>query len=175
MNAEKKVHEVNLKNMLFFALYQWKKMLVGAVIFAIALGCFKGYTAWKTATDPELAAQYEQEYNAALSEYESKKSSLEKSVAEAQENVDKQSEYLENSVLMQMDYRNFYEAKLTLYISTDYQILPEMTYQNPDSSNLILASYAAALDNDQILMEVAEAMGLELKYMKELVEGSASV
>lgn len=175
MNTETKTHEVDMKNMLFFVLYQWKKMLVWAVIFAIALGCIKGYTSWKTATDPDLAAQYEQEYNTAMADYESQKAELEKSVADDQENVDKQREYVEKSVLMQMDYRNFYEAKLTLYVSTNYQIMPGMEYQNPDNSKLILASYESALTNDRILTEVAEAVGMEQKYLKELVTVTTSL
>lgn len=169
MNYGKESHEINLKDMLFAVLYQWKKMILWALILAVALGGFKLYKAWTEATDEAKVAQYEQEYEVALDRYQQEKTRLEENIAKAEENIEKQNEYLENSVLMQMDSHEVYEARVSLYVSTDYQIMPEMVYQNPDKSRMILASYEAALTDNELMGEVADEMGMDTKYMKELV------
>ena len=169
MNYENQEREISLKDMLFSAMYHWKKMLLAALILAVALGGFMGYKSWKDATNPELVAKYEQEYADAMILYEDEKTRLERELGDIEENIENQEEYLENSLVMKMDPHNVYEARASLYISTDYQILPEMSYQNTDKTQLILAFYQAALTNGEVMGEIAENAGVKVKYLREVV------
>lgn len=49
MNHDFQEKVITLGDMLFAVLYQWKKWLLAAVILGLALGGFKGVSAWRTA------------------------------------------------------------------------------------------------------------------------------
>ncbi len=166
---ERDERNINLKDLLFSVLYRWRIMLAVGLALAILLGGWKGLSKWKDARDPAEIAHREAVYQAELENYQQDKARLEADIADLESSVSFQRAYLEESVLMAMDYHNVCEAQTTLYISTDYQILPEMTYQNTDQTQLILASYAGALTNGEILGDIAAKQGMEPKYLRELV------
>lgn len=164
--------EVNLKRMFFAVLYQWRKLLVFAVIFAMLLGGFKGVKSWKSATDPEAAVDRAETYQAALEEYQQKKETLELQIEKLQDEVEEHQAYLENSVLMTMDPRSFFCAETSFYISNGYEIMPGMEYQSPDDSIYILSAYIQMLTSSALLSTVAEEAGMELQYLEELIHVS---
>ncbi len=67
-------------------------------------------------------------------------------------------------------YREF-NASLQLYISTDYQIVPELTYQNIDLSNRILQSYLTYMMNGDMYQYILDHLSqpVELRYLKEVL------
>ena len=170
MNHTKETREVSVRDLLFSVLYQWRKLLAAAVILAVLLGGWKLYNGLNEAANEETAARYEQQYQADLAQYQQQKADLEAGIADIQEDIVNQQEYLQNSVLMDVDYHNVHEATVSYYISTDYQIMPGMTYQNPDLSGLILATYEAALTDSQTMASIAHDMDTQTKYLRELVE-----
>lgn len=76
---------------------------------------------------------------------------------------------MEKSVLNNLDPYNVWNAKTDLYISTGYQIMPGMSYQNPDRTGAVLAAYSSALNDGAILNEIAAQVGTEANYLRELV------
>ena len=166
MDIEKQEQEVSLKRMLLSVLYRWKIILVVALALAVIMG---GIQAWMSTSAANRNAN-----QAALESYELEKNQLEKEVASLQGDVDYLRQYLNESVLMQLDYYDIHEAKVSLYIDSDYQILPGMEYQNTDDRGTMLNIYHAALTGDKILDEVAQTVGIETKYLKELVKITSS-
>ena len=67
-------------------------------------------------------------------------------------------------------YREF-NASLQLYIATDYQIVPELTYQNIDLSNRILQSYLTYMVNGDMYQYILDHLSqpVELRYLKEIL------
>ena len=120
MNHDFQEKVITLGDMLFAVLYQWKKWLLAAVILGLAIGGFKGVSAWRTATDETVHAEQEQDYQSALVSYENTKNLLEHTIEQSGQGRKNQEEYLKNSVLMKLDYRNVYTTTVSLYISTDY-------------------------------------------------------
>ena len=158
MDIEKQEQEVSLKRMLLSVLYRWKIILVVALALAVILG---GIQVWMSTSAANQNAN-----QAAQESYELEKKQLEKEVASLQGDVDYLRQYLNESVLMQLDYYDIHEAKVSLYIDSDYQILPGMEYQNTDDRGTILNIYHAALTGDKILDEVNRQLDEYFKNKK---------
>ena len=64
-----------------------------------------------------------------------------------------------------------YNASLQLYVATDYQIVPELTYQDIDLSNRILRSYITYMVNGDMYQYILEHLSepVELRYLKEVL------
>lgn len=169
MHYENQDWEISLKDMVFSVLYQWKRILVVALVLAVVLGGYKGYGSWRSANDPESLAQAQEAYAEELAVYEQELASLERSVEQLENAIASENEYLTESPLMQMDYHNVYKASVSLYFSTGYQIMPQMSYQNVDTTKSVVSLYKAALESNGIMDAVAGEVGIEAKYLHELV------
>lgn len=170
MENRKNEHMIYLKDLIFAALYQWKKLLIGAVVLAVLLGGFQGITGLIDPKDPETLEAITKQNQIQQERYEAEVDSLEKQIETLRAQVRSQQEYLDNSLLMQLQPYSFYEASLVLYIDTDYQILPEMSYQNPNQSHAVIKAYESLLLGNDCLQAMADAMGTEPRYLKELLE-----
>lgn len=163
------VREVNLKSMLFAMLYQWKKMLLVGVILALVLGGFQFYRKWTQMNDADAVAKIQAEYQASVEAYEDSVALLEGSITTLESDIESQKDYLENSVLMQIDANNVYESDVSIYLSTDYQIMPGMAYQNVDKTKAVQTAYLTALTGNELTNRLAASEGLANKYLRELI------
>ena len=102
MNQDNQVQEVSIKRMLFFVGSQWQRILAVAAALAVLLGGIQGYRAWD--------ATNRMNQQAALEDREDEKTKLEQRAASIQREIDHQREYLEESILMQLDYYDIHEA-----------------------------------------------------------------
>lgn len=165
MDDERDEQVVFLKDLLFAVLYQWKPILAAALVLAVLLGGYKAVSAFN-APDPDAQEKYQTE----LEKYESKKAALEQSAATIERNLAGQKTYLEESVLMGLDPYAFYEASMVLYVDNGYQIMPDTGYQDPDNTGAILQAYLSAFTGDQVVLEAAENLELEARYLRELLK-----
>lgn len=165
MNRERPEWEINLKSMLFASAYQWKLMLAAAVALAVLLGGYQGVSVWRASDNNALRAQYK----VAHMKYRHEKTALEKAVEKLEEDIAEQEEYLEESVLMQLDHRNVHHAKVDLYLTTPFQIMPDKVYQNTDKADQLLAFYVSSLSDQLLLEDIAKEAKLEAKYLTEVI------
>ncbi len=166
---DKQEKEISIKSMLYAALYRWKKALIVAVVLAVALGGYKGYKAWVITNDAVLNAENKEAYETAVKEYETTKAALEHEIAVLGENIENQQEYLETSAFMKLDYHDVYVETARWYIETDYQIMPGMTYQNPDKTGVIQQAYQSAVTSDEAVENLARTVKMSPKFLKELI------
>ena len=158
MENERDSQAIYFKDLLFSAFYKWRAVLLAAVVFAGLLGGYKylkNQDIRNTApseTTVESIARVEQE------------------IVMAEEKLANQEAYLCQSLLMQLDPYSVYEAGADVYVKTDYQILPEMTYQNVDITKTLLRTYETLLRDQAVLNEVAQQTGLDAKYLWELIK-----
>lgn len=165
MGQERDTRMVYIKDLLFVALYQWRNILLVSLVFAVVLAGVAGAMEWKSFS----AAQGKTIDQATLDAYAEEKEILQNNVSYIQDTVDNQKAYLEESVLMDLDPYNVYKALVVFSVETDYQIQPEMTYQNPDNILTILNSYGVFLTSNQVIDSIAEEMGMKSKYVDEIV------
>ena len=165
---------IYLKDLIFVVLYQWKKLLIGAVVLAVVLGGFQGITGLIDLKSPEKLEAITKQNQIQTERYEAEVESLKKQIETLRNQVRSQQEYLDNSLLMQLQPYDFYEASLVIYVDTDYQILPEMAYQNINPAHAIMKAYESLLLGNDCLQAMADAMDSEPRYLKELISISCN-
>lgn len=164
MENKKEEKMIYIKDLIFAALRCWRIVLVIALIGAILLGGLQAVSGLSGAGRPaDPAAQQ------AAQQHEAEKAALKQRVALAQQAVSDQREYLQNSVKMQLNPHGYYEAKLVLHAETDYQIMPGMSYQNPNKVADILRAYKTVLQSEAAMTAMAEALQTENRYVFELL------
>lgn len=166
-NREEQV--VYLKDLLFAALYKWKTALVLAVILAVILGGFKGISSYASMKNEEMQVENSAQQELALEVYQTRKANLQQQIDANRANARHQQKYLEESLLMNLDAFNYYEVYLSVFVETDYQIMPGMTYQNPDPTNAIIRAYIEGFTNETSVEILADAIGIEPEYVLELL------
>lgn len=165
MEQEKDLQVIFIKDLLFAALYQWRRILAAALVFAVILGG----AALVSQSNSVSAPSSEETRQAAEKAYEEQKLLLEEKCDQTQKLIDSQEAYNTQSPVMLLDPYGVYIATAELTVQTDYQILPGMTYQNPDNTNAILHAYVTLLNSNQTFQSLADAMDLNAKYLTELI------
>ena len=157
--------EINLKDILFYILRRWKPILAVAVSMALLLGGLKAFKEYKLCLKAAGSEAFWEEYQ----NYQDELCLYEKWITATQDKIDTLQFYLDHSILMGADYRNIYEAKATYYIETNYKIIPENNYQDPDKTYTLAWYYQEFLTDYSIFEELGKEMGVDAKYLEELV------
>ena len=123
--------EIDLKDLMFAVLRRWRPIILIAIIFALLLGGFKAVRGLGQMKDAEYVASKQQEYDNSMDQYEMSKERLEKEIENIKASLESQNDYMENSVLMNINPYDEYTTAVSFYVATDYQIMPGMAYQNP--------------------------------------------
>ncbi len=161
--------EVNLKDLLFVILHKWRAIIAVSVIFAVLMGGAKGALTYKSQNAPEAAEQREEAYQISLAQYENDLAAYEREIKNISDNIISQQDYLEGSVLMNLSPYDLYEAEGTLFIKTDYEIMPGMAYQNIDYTSSILQAYQFLITSASFLDTINLSQDLDTRYLQELV------
>lgn len=160
---------IYLKDLLFSALYKWKSILVWAVILAVLLGGVKGLISYTNMKNEEFQKENFAQQELELEVYETRKASLQQQIEANRVNARHQQKYLDESVLMNLDAYNHYEVYLSFFLETDYQIMPGMSYQNPDPTSAVIKAYMEGVTNDTNAKQLADSIGTESEYLLELL------
>lgn len=161
--------EVDLKDLIFAILYKWKIIIITAIIFAILLGGAKGVLTYKNQSDPASIAEMEKSYQEELAQYEAEQASYEREIENISDNITRQQEYMEDSVLMNLSPYDVCEARGDLFIKTDYEIMPGMAYQNVNYTDSILQAYQYIITSGSFLKNVNPSSEIDTHYLQELI------
>ena len=166
--------EIDLKWLIYRVLRAWRTIVVWAIIIALAVGIGSTVINLVKISDPEYieAAKenFEREHASWVATGENFKAQLE-NIAEAKE---EQTEYNEKSVLMQIDPLREFHASFEMYVNYDYQIMPDMAYQNIDLSDRILKAYATYMTNGELYQKIIDGVSfdMERRYLSEILSVS---
>lgn len=163
--------EIDLKDLMFAVLRKWRPIILIAIVFAVLLGGMKGVSGLKQIKDSGYLASKQQEYDNSMEQYEISKESLEKEVENIKTSLESQNEYMEKSVLMNINPYDEYVTAAAFYVGTDYQIMPGMAYQNPNTASSIMQAYMSMIQNGDMYQYVLNGMSdpLDRRYLQELV------
>lgn len=156
---------INLKDILFYSLRCWKPIIVVAVVLALLLGAFHAFSEYRTIVNTDE----ETDYRIAYQHYQDNLALMEDRVSSVQGKIDTLQDYMDHAVLMKADYRNVYVAKATFYIDSDYKIMPELNYQNPDKTYTLTWYYLNYLQDYSLYEKLSEEVGIDAKYLMDLV------
>lgn len=161
MNNHSDEIRISIKHLIQAVLLGWKAILVTALVLAVLGGGFRGITAGLDARDPDVRAADEAAYQSDLAAYESRKTELEMEIAIQEQGITRNQAYLLESALMNIDPYNLYEGTLCLYISAETE--------NSDKTDAAVLLYQAALIGDQVVDDVASELGMEGRYLREIL------
>lgn len=146
-------------------------MILAGIVGAVLLGAFKLIPMVRDLNNPEILEEQEEAYQNRLEAYEKSSEQAEKEIENLNTSIERQEEYNEQSVLMQMNPFDVQVGTVQYYIDTNYQINPEYVYQNPDITKSVLNAYASIAQNGTMYNYLREHMEDELdpRYLNELV------
>lgn len=188
--------EIDLIQLAFSILHKYRQILMTVVIcavlaagFGLAKNAYSSYAAGKAADGEDVAvakSAAQQKYDEEMLAYREEKTKHDTNVQEYQEEllenqqviestkikIQNTQEYLDNSVLNTIDPYNVPVAQADLYVSTDYKIMPGMDYQNVDYTDAVLKAYSSLITNSETMDKIAKTVGMEERYLRELVSVS---
>lgn len=171
MNEQAYEQEISLGKVFYRIFRDWRKIFVIALAIAVIAGARNFVLKKLKSSDPEYISTAEQNYERELAAFRAKGETLEREITNLEKARTEQEEYNANSVLMKINPFRERNASLQLYVSTDYQILPGMDYQNIDLSNRILHSYITYMTNGNMYQYIADHLSesMELRYLEEIL------
>ena len=173
METKRDEQIIFFKDLIFIALHKWKSILCWAILLALVFGGAKGLLAFRDMKNDTLQLENAQQQEMAMEVYESKKATLQQQIDVNRENARQQKKYVDNSVLMNMDPYNHYEVYVSFFVDAGYQIMPEMSAQNPDMTTPLISSYVEFFESADNLELLADAIHTEPEYIRELIASDA--
>lgn len=167
--------EISLRDLLYYILRRWRKLLVCAICFCALLGGFKlvkGFSGLKSGDISENQEAYESE----LEEYTINEKRLQDQIKVLTQSIQKKGEYHAQSVLMNLNPDAAYQSTLTYILnSTRDDTLVENdngVHQGINQRiNSALGTYASLIQNGTVLSNIGKKNDLNLsqKQLSELV------
>jgi capsular polysaccharide biosynthesis protein len=170
-NDNNYVREITLKELFFIVMHGWRNIIATALIFGIIFGSYKSLTGFRTLKDEATLKNLENSYQTSLSTYETNKTSLEKEIDNIKTSLDRQQEYNDKSILMQINPFNKQKASISFYVDTNYKIMPNLIYQNTDITNMVIRSYLSIAQDGELFNYILNHLSydIERRYLKEIV------
>lgn len=139
-------YEFNLWDFIWYTLCQWRIILLVMIVLGIIFGGVGGINEFRRYSDKDLVKDTKDSYEVELAAYVSNKALLENKLERLQRELEQQKIYEENCLMLQVDPYNVYIHSISYYIDTNYEITPDLYYQNPNYTSVITNSYKRAIE-----------------------------
>lgn len=173
---EKNVYEREI-DLVQLIKYLWKRvwiMCVGGVVGLVLVLGLQMITQndSESSEDSQVLTAYEKELKA----YEEDYAQLEMEITNLEKSIEEQITYNNDSILMKI---NPYDKKCVsgqFYIDSDYQIMPELSYQNTDITSSVARAYQSLATTGELAKYINEHLENPIKerYLNELISVSYS-
>lgn len=169
-NYVKDPAEIDLRQLFWAICRRWRMILCWMVAVALVAGAARVVmTVISLRENPEETATSQATYDALVTNNLQERSDTLRRLRDISTEIREQQDYLNNSIYMSIDPYNVAYAKQTYYVKTDYQIQPEMTYQNPNYTGTIVTGYIRLLTSKSNLQAIADKCSMEVRYLDEIV------
>ena len=167
--------EIDLLQLCFLCLRKWKTILLVGVVCALILGGYKGVKELSK-MGTESAVLSEESAEEKLTQYDNTLASYKASLERLNETFEKNRDYEQESIILNMNPNDYYSGSSTYYISTDYRIMPDKIYQDVDYSEDIAQAYHSYLSSSECLSFVQSKLSVKIpvKHLSELIRVSGS-
>lgn len=169
MNYENKDRELNLKALCFCVARKWKQMLLAALVLALAFGAFRGWKSLSVIMDTQSLEALKATYEADYAKYQGQAAALNTKISQVQADIRNHGVYMEESVLMQIDYRNTWTATVNLYIQSEENEPVSGVGAGYTPADLIADAYRNMVTDIRVLEKAAETVKIEAQYLQELI------
>ena len=173
MNQEvipNKEREIDLRQLFWAICRRWRMVLCWMIAVALVAGGARTVMTFISLRDnEEEIATSQATYEALAANNIQERNDTLRRLRDISAEMREQQDYLDNSIYMSLDPYNVAFARQTYYVKTDFQIMPEMTYQNPDYTSTIVTGYIQLLKSKSNLQAIADKCGMEPRYLEEIV------
>ncbi len=175
MGNENRTREINVKYMFVYAFRHWRRILCVGMILAVLLCAYSGLSALDSFNSDKVA--YEKAlstYNKELATYNSQLKSYETQIEGLENNIEKQTEYLEKSLLVNLDYTNKAQANASIFFTVDEAVSfnfvnSEGLVETYDPVDSVITLFYNNIYYGTNWTEIASRYNTEAKYIEELV------
>ena len=169
---------INLTDLLAAIIRKYKGICVSLLAFALLLGGYQAYKQISLARDPKNSPEkIEERYQAALEAYETEKENLQKTLKNQEKSLASKEEYLEKSILIQIDPYDKYVANIVFTFSDIDESAQLFRYPNTAADYLprkIRSQYMELWKSMDVPRDIgiARYADVEWKYLSEVVSVS---
>ena len=163
--------EIDLKDLFYRVVKQWRWIIVGAIIIGVLAGLYKLGTGMLTLADEEKMAEAMENYQIDLDDYEATGRQLKTDIRDLRSSSAIQQEYNEKSVLMSIDPKNEWVGTFVMYVDSRYQIDPSLSYQNTDKTYRLIMAYNNYLTGGELYGEIIGQTDIvdEVRFLTEIL------
>lgn len=168
--------EIDLRDMLYRVLTQWRAIIRGAIIIAIIMFGYRGIRGLIARYDPEEFEKAQNRYQIELNDYNATGERLETRIQNYRDDSIQQQIYNDKSGLMKIDPMNKWVGSFVLYVDAKYQIDPNLTFQNTDPTTRILMAYSGYLSSGEYYTAILSKTNIvdEIRFLTEILSRSVS-
>ena len=171
MKQETETQELCFKHAVIHILHYWRSMAVLGVALGILLGGYQLLRGLNSYSDNLNAYEKQaKEYQDNLSDYKNQKEQIMFDIDEKMDAAEKQTEYLKNSILMNMDASNKMQASADILVKLDKSVWENFGNAEYDPTDSLLTLYSKGIMSETDWEQIAESNNIDAKYIKELVQ-----
>ena len=171
MKQETETQELSFKHAVIHILHYWRSMAVLGVALGILLGGYQLLSGLNSYNDNLNAYEKQaKEYKDNLSDYKKQKEQIMFDIDEKMDAAEKQTEYLKNSILMNMDASNKMQASADILVKLDKSVWENFGNAEYDPTDSLLTLYSKGIMSETDWEQIAESNNIDAKYIKELVQ-----
>ena len=153
---------VSLASLVLAIVARWRSVLRWILIMGVVLAALFGVREAIEQNDPEKKEDIERRNAFLQLQDEQYRASMENSIALLSQTLEQQKAFCQESFQMKINPYEMYTISSTYYVDTDYKILPENYYQDPNLTAPIVKGYAARIDELNVVSTL---------FDQEFVEG----
>ncbi len=144
--------EINLKWLLYRALRAWKAVVVWALIISLICGLGAAALKLMQRTDKIFVQEEKQNFEREYTAWAARGESLTTKLQNLEIERDREAQYNEDSVIMQIDPSENFKTTFYLYVYYDYTLIlgTDANKYNPDRTNEILGTYSAYMNGGEL-------------------------
>ena len=149
--------EISLLNLIGYVFRHLKKMLIVSIVAALVLGGLLSY---------KKSRVNEEEYSDNMEAYLASKESLETKIEFTLNGLNN---YMKDNSFFELNTDNSYQARALYFVDTDYQVIPNSTYQNIDFTWPIMTAYVSILKSNEVLSNLAQKYDIDIEYINDYI------
>jgi capsular polysaccharide biosynthesis protein len=171
MNNNTFKKEIDLKDFMFAVFRKWRIIMLVAFTLAILLGGYKCGKELIHQRDDTFVSDLRDQYVSDLKKYEQSKKGYERDINNFTSSITYQEKYKENSLLLKTDPYNKGVASVDVFVKMSKPLQENnLTVTTLDLADGVVKAYASAIQQGGFLADMAEQKGIDLIYLKELIE-----
>lgn len=151
-------HEINLRDLMFDVFKRWRLALLIGVITALIMGGWKFFAGFSLLSNEEYLANEKELFQKQYEQYDKEKTALQSEILTIEQRLSWMSEYMENSVLMQIDPYN--KPFASAIVKMKRGIL---------DSGGGYAEFLKLMDKKNIISMISEKYDIDEQYLRELI------